>query len=93
MEVVRLLVEKYRVNIDQVDSDGSTVLHHLSEGKYWWHAALAIPYLLSKGANSNLTNLKWGKSQTPLRVALGKYPNGANFSRDALHALLEGMFC
>ncbi|PVH97376.1 ankyrin [Periconia macrospinosa] len=93
MELVRLLIEKYSINVNQVDSSWRTVLHILSEGKHWWHAALAIPYLLSKGANLSLRNGPYEHSHTPLRIALGRHSYGgcgACFWKEAVHALLEG---
>lgn len=87
MEVVRLLVEKFRVNVNQVDSWKRTVLHYLAEGKYWWHTALAIPYLLSKGADPSMENQH---GQTSLQVALHGHYFGHTFSKEALHAIIEG---
>lgn len=43
-----------------------TALHVLAEGYYWWSSALAIPYLLSKGADVDVPN---EANQTPLQVA------------------------
>jgi ankyrin repeat protein len=81
MDVVRLLVEKFHVDVNQslytmhptndakselVPSE--TPLHYLAHGYHWWHVALALPYLISKGAN---LNAKDHTGSTPLHIALG----------------------
>jgi ankyrin repeat protein len=80
LEVVRLLVEKFHVNINEYSCERGweddkytvepreTVLHYLAKGTHWWHVALAIPYLTSKGANINAKN---SAGCTPLHLALG----------------------
>ncbi|UZP34151.1 hypothetical protein NXS19_001967 [Fusarium pseudograminearum] len=56
MEVIRILVEKKGVNIKAQGPNGITALHILAVGKYWWQHALAIPYLVSKGADLEARN-------------------------------------
>lgn len=77
MDVVRLLVEKFHVDVNQSVSEQntrysvgsqSTALHYLARGLHWWHVALAMPYLISKGAN---LEVKDANEATPLHVALG----------------------
>ncbi|KAK7189881.1 hypothetical protein DPSP01_008409 [Paraphaeosphaeria sporulosa] len=64
MEVLRLLVERFHL-------DPSSVIHHLAKGKYWWHVAQALPYLISQGANINIRDAK-NFNRIPLHVALGQ---------------------
>ncbi|CAI6335138.1 unnamed protein product [Periconia digitata] len=99
MDAVRLLVEKFHVDVNYINhvksshssgNSSNTVLHHLAEGKYWWHTALAIPYLLFKGADSDL---KDDQGRTPLHVALknvSRSSHGKPFIREAAHALIDG---
>jgi ankyrin repeat protein len=80
MEVVRLLVEKFHVDINEYSyerawADGKymgspceTAIHYLAQGTRWWHVALAIPYLIAKRANINAKN---AAGCTPLHIALG----------------------
>ena len=77
MEVLRLLVEKFLVDVNQTrhqrsyDSEkgdyehlpNGNVLHCISESSNWWQATLALPYLISRGADSH--------GRTPLHIALG----------------------
>ncbi|KAF4456094.1 hypothetical protein F53441_1709 [Fusarium austroafricanum] len=67
MEVIRVLVEKKGVDINARDADGHTALHVLAAGTYWWQAAQAIPYLISKGANMEARD---DRNRTPLLHAL-----------------------
>ena len=100
MDVVRLLVEKFDVDVNEHLYMGTytdnthysmvqqgTVLHELAPGKHWWHAFLAIPYLLSRKADTNARN---NAGQTPLHVALGGSKSQIGpYHRDAARALVS----
>jgi ankyrin repeat protein len=99
MDVVRLLVEKFDVDVNEFRyarehfsntrydmTQQGTALHELASGKHWWHAILAIPYLISKGAD---VNAKSKDGRTPLHVALGGPNNHISpFHKDAARALV-----
>ena len=102
MEVVRLLVEQFHVDVNQFRYDHSwlkngqyelapveTALHYVAKGKHWWHAALALPYLISQGAD---VNIKGDAGRTPLHCALGMDDGYAayvgTFHKDAATALM-----
>ncbi|KAH7014372.1 ankyrin repeat-containing domain protein [Microdochium trichocladiopsis] len=85
MDVVRLLVEHFGVDVNDVGKvmpsywntagtgpSGTSALHALAEGGHWWQAAQAIPYLVAHGADVNIRSQKGqaGKLTTPLNVAL-----------------------
>ncbi|KAJ5554058.1 hypothetical protein N7513_004017 [Penicillium frequentans] len=95
MDVVKLLVEGFGVNIDakcthRIFRDGNFrpsitkgVLHDLALGKLWWHVDKALPYLIRMGANINIRNRD---GETPLIIALNtRHP----FSKEAFKALIE----
>ncbi|KAJ4361759.1 hypothetical protein N0V83_010699 [Neocucurbitaria cava] len=101
MDVVRLLIEKFHVDVNQfrytkdyIDNckydlvPSETALHVLAQGLHWWHVALALPYLISKGADVHAKN---NKGDTPLHVALGGSSRyvGA-FHKEAAKALVAG---
>lgn len=86
MEVLRLLIERFFVNVNQIYhmrsynnekrgyeyvADG-TVLHSVSQGSRWWQATLALPYLISQGADVNIRD---SHGWTPLHIALGADDN------------------
>ncbi|KAF1839459.1 ankyrin [Decorospora gaudefroyi] len=99
MDVVRLLLEKFYVDVDQfryqtVWLDNSkyelepheTALHFLAKGTHWWHTALAMPYLISKGAKINIKN---HAGCTPLHIALGGLDERVGpFHKDAARVLV-----
>ncbi|CAG9984329.1 unnamed protein product [Clonostachys byssicola] len=98
MEVVKLLVEKFHVDVNELVSvddlgaefcDGGTAgdsaLHTVSLGYHWWHVHQALPYLLRSGANIDLQN---NKGQTALHTTLGRYLDQP-FQRDAARLLIE----
>ena len=99
MEIVRLLVEKFDIDVNEFRyaweylnnarydlTQQGTALHELASGKHWWHAALAIPYLISKGAD---VDAKGKGGRTPLHIALGGPDNHVGpFHKDAAQALI-----
>lgn len=97
MEVVRLLIERFHVDVNEMkyswDRDSEyiltpeeTVLHYVAKGHNWWHVALALPYLLEQGANVNTRGMK---GRTPLLNALGLgILDVGTFCNDAARSLI-----
>ena len=99
MEVVKVLVEKHKVDINVQHCEevwtesgaevefGMCALHAVSSGRHWWQVAQALPYLLEAGAD---TEIKDEAGLTPLHVALdaSNYRTGF-FHKCAAKALLE----
>jgi ankyrin repeat protein len=95
LDVVKLLVERFGVDIDEVqpteiyadisswDFPTDSALHLLAQGKNWWHVHQALPYLLQAGAKVDVRD---GNGRTPLHLAL--VSDGA-FSGDAATRLLD----
>ncbi|KAF2872303.1 ankyrin repeat-containing domain protein [Massariosphaeria phaeospora] len=83
MQVVRLLVEKFHVDVNGRQPDA--VLHFVAQGHQWWHVALALPYLVSHGADVNVRD-EYG--ETPLHVAIRPDRAGHLFQKDAARALI-----
>lgn len=86
MEIVRLLVDKYKVDINGVSKNvfkGSTALHCAARGRHWWHVAKALPYLIKCGANINARS---ACGETPLHVAL---KCDGPYYKEAARALIE----
>ncbi|KAJ4327890.1 hypothetical protein N0V84_001701 [Fusarium piperis] len=97
MDVVRLLVEKFRVDVNEMPYPPvlargiakSSALHLVAFGRAWWHVHQALPYLLEAGADINIRN---SDGQTPLFISLGgiriNYLYGP-YSMDATRKLIE----
>ncbi|KAH6884532.1 putative ankyrin repeat protein, partial [Thelonectria olida] len=99
MDMVRLLVEKFGVDINEVkyshqyheDSyktlPSESALSWVSRGFTWWNVYHALPYLLNAGADMNMRNRH---GQTPLHVALqgDEYYSGC-YHREAAKMLIE----
>ncbi|KAM5346981.1 hypothetical protein ACJ41O_009986 [Fusarium nematophilum] len=97
MDVVRLLVEKFGVDVNQPscpspgarDSAKASALHHAALGQAWWHVHQALPYLLGAGADINIRN---SRGQTPLLVSLastGEYRLYGPYCMEATKMLIE----
>ncbi|KAI7774252.1 hypothetical protein LA080_009029 [Diaporthe eres] len=99
LDMVRLLVEDFGVDIDelhgeykQVDggyelkSPTDSALHSLAKGYHWWHVAQALPYLISKGANLEVKN---SGGLTPLHISLGAERGLGLFHKDAARQLVQ----
>ncbi|KAL7924481.1 putative ankyrin repeat protein [Trichoderma austrokoningii] len=67
MEILKLLVEKFAVDISETDSSGNCALFRVVAGHHWWHVHRALPYLLDMGADVNMRD---EHGQTVLHMAL-----------------------
>ncbi|KAJ0333426.1 hypothetical protein COL5a_001133 [Colletotrichum fioriniae] len=81
-DMVRLLVETFGVDINE-----DRALHWLAKGYHWWHAAQALPFLISRGAGLETRN---SRGQTPLHMALGTEDGVGLFHMDAAYQLILG---
>ncbi|QYS95163.1 Ankyrin repeat protein [Trichoderma simmonsii] len=102
MEVVKVLVETFKANVNAQTStqifnlvdgqivEGETALHILARGHHWWQVHQALPYLVSHGAN---VNLKDQIKRTPLHIALetipGNSPRVPSFQEEAARILVN----
>ncbi|KAL7954609.1 ankyrin repeat-containing domain protein [Trichoderma compactum] len=102
MEVVKVLVETFKANVnaqtstqifDLVDGqivEGESALHILARGHHWWQVHQALPYLVSHGAD---VNLKDQIKRTPLHIALemvpGNTPRVPSFQEEAARILVS----
>lgn len=102
MEVVKVLVETFKANVNAQTStqifnlvDGQivereTALHILARGHHWWQVHQALPYLVTHGAN---VNLKDEIQRTPLHIALesipGNVPRVPSFQEEAARILVS----
>ncbi|QKX59622.1 uncharacterized protein TRUGW13939_06759 [Talaromyces rugulosus] len=99
MEVVKVLVEDFTVNVNaklRVDAyitgrresvSGDSALHHLAEGCSWWHVDQALPYLIKMGADLEIRD---EKGATPLHVALDFSRYNGVFHKEAARVLIDG---
>ncbi|PKS04904.1 hypothetical protein jhhlp_008269 [Lomentospora prolificans] len=98
MNIVRLLVEKFGVDINEGRLDRrhydaetriccvNSALHVVAVGNYWWQVNQALPYLLEAGAD---VNMRIVGDHTPLHVALGAPSTFLGpFSREAAKMLI-----
>ncbi|KAM0265174.1 hypothetical protein ACHAQJ_000327 [Trichoderma viride] len=87
MDVIRLLVEKFAIDIHETDASGECALFYVAQGYHWWHVHQALPYLLDFGADVFMRN---GKGQTPLHIALqGNDQAPGPYNWDAAKILIE----
>lgn len=99
MEVVRLLVEKFAVDVNELHCyhevhagvyqvvPKTSAIHSVARGTSWWQVHQALPYLIKAGADVNVRNYL---GLTPLHVALkgdGNWPG--SFNKDAARILVE----
>ncbi|KXJ84865.1 hypothetical protein Micbo1qcDRAFT_226147, partial [Microdochium bolleyi] len=99
MDVVRLLVEKFDVDVNALGAGGkqdnwpynsgprptgNSALHVLATGGHWWQAALGLPYLLTHGAHVDIRAARTSKGA---EMSIG---GGAGLM-SPLNAALEGL--
>ncbi|KAF2231818.1 ankyrin [Viridothelium virens] len=95
MDVLRLLVEEKKVDVDArmvgrtykdaVIPNGPTALHQLAGSTHWWHTAQAIPFLVKHGAD---LEAKDSDGVTPLGIALSSI-DGPHFNKRTIQTLLD----
>ncbi|KAJ1324119.1 ankyrin repeat domain-containing protein 50 [Microdochium nivale] len=99
MDVIRLLVEKFDVDVNALGGGGkqnnwpydlgprptgNSALHVLATGGHWWQAALGLPYLLTHGADVDIRAARTSKGG---EMSIG--PGAGLMS--PLNAALEGL--
>ncbi|KAI1847609.1 hypothetical protein JX266_006461 [Neoarthrinium moseri] len=100
MEVLGVLVEDLGVDVDEfqykkewigkeyVMAPVENALHHVAKGKFWWQMALALPYLLERGADIEKRDFR---GRTPLHTALhGSGGYGKDLYQQEIVATLIG---
>ena len=95
MDIMKLIVEEFGVNIDAKWTKneyhdkafhpvpGGGALHKLAAGKCWWHVDKALPYMIEKGADLDLQD---ELGQTPLVIAM---KSNRPFQKEAARVLIE----
>ncbi|KAJ6024580.1 hypothetical protein N7540_005377 [Penicillium herquei] len=95
METLKLVVEKFGVNINAKCTEHryryqelhreftKGALHDLAAGKLWWHVDKALPYLIQMGADINIRNIQ---EETPLLISLN---SNHPFSKEAAITLIK----
>lgn len=86
LDVIKVLVEKVGVNINELDESdglgginyGNSALHILAYAKYWWQPK-ALEYLINQGADIEIKNLR---QETPLFSTIDQ-----GFMKEKLHAV------
>ncbi|RFU78472.1 hypothetical protein TARUN_3719 [Trichoderma arundinaceum] len=87
MDIVRLLVEKFAIDINEANKSGESALFHVARGQRWWHVNQALPYLLDAGADIHMRN---NEGQTPLHMALQANDQWSGpYNWDAAKILIE----
>ncbi|TFB00283.1 Putative ankyrin repeat protein [Trichoderma ghanense] len=87
MDMLRLLVERFAVDINETDGSGETALFQIVRGNNWWQVHQALPYLLDAGADIRMRN---ANGQTPLHMALQADDNWPGpYNWDAAKILIE----
>ncbi|CAH0026027.1 unnamed protein product [Clonostachys rhizophaga] len=99
MAIVQLLVESFRVDINEFEYQrqrvnnesivvpASSALHQVAHGRTWWQTFQALPYLLKAGANIEIRNFK---GETPLLSALEEISTRPGlFQTHVVRTLLE----
>ncbi|EGR51086.1 uncharacterized protein TRIREDRAFT_104180 [Trichoderma reesei QM6a] len=67
MDILRLLVERFAVDVNETDESDEAALFRVARGDNWWQVHQALPYLLDAGADIHMRN---SNGQTPLHMAL-----------------------
>ncbi|KFY69754.1 hypothetical protein V499_09772 [Pseudogymnoascus sp. VKM F-103] len=94
MNVLKMLVQSFELDVNVANSNGIGVLHRLFLNSHdplgescnptWWKSSLALPYLVRHGANINMRD-KDGR--TPLHLALDRVGH-VDFDRSIIGRLV-----